>query len=152
MKTTMLILLGSLLLVTSCNKAKNNRAERKLEGTWELVKSEYGDTEVDLTGREHTLTFYDSNSKDYLKEDLHYGIAMNSYQGFAYYAEFKYSVTEKGKEFNMYIEFNSPAPAAITSIYSFTGGTIEKLNSRKFVLEGENSDGFTSRFTYERKN
>jgi hypothetical protein len=148
MKPIVVLLLGVILLSSSCKKAKNNRAERKLEGTWELVKSEYGDNEVDLTGREHTLTFYDSNSKDYLEEEMHYGVSMNSYEGHTYYADFKYFASEKGKELNMYIEFNSPVHA---SIYSFTGGTIKKLNSRKFILEGENADGFTSKFTYERK-
>lgn len=142
----MLILTASFLF-SSCNKIKNNRAERKIEGNWQLVKSEYGDQEVDLTGRVQVLTFYDSNDKEYYEETEHNGLMTNSYNGFTYYIDFKYAILEKGKELNLTMEFNSPQEA---TIFPTSKATLTKLSENKFVMEAENADGFTSKFTFNR--
>jgi hypothetical protein len=147
MKNYIILIVSSIFLFSSCEKMKNNRAERKLEGVWELVKSEYGDQEVDLTGRVQTLTFYDSNDKEYYEETEHNGLMTNSYNGFTYYIDFKYAVVEKGKELNLTMEFNSPQEA---TIFPTSKAKLTKLNGDKFIMEAENADGFTSKFTFKR--
>ena len=149
MKNYLYLLLITGLLISSCEKMKNNRAERRLEGTWELVKSEYGSEEVDLSQRKQTMTFYDSNYKEYLEEKVHYGLLVNTYDGFTYETEFKYAVTEKGKELNLYLEFNSPSAA---TTFALSKPTITKLSGKKLVYEGKNTDGQISRFTFKRIN
>jgi hypothetical protein len=149
MKSNILIICTLFLLLASCEKLKNNHAEKKLEGEWELVKSEYGSKEVDLTGREQIMTFYDSDEEDSYKESMHYGQMSNSYDGYTYLSNFKYAVFEKGTQFSMYLEFNSPTEA---SMFTESITEITKLNKNYFVMEGENSDGLISKFTFKKRN
>jgi hypothetical protein len=149
MKNYLYLLLFTGILFSSCEKMKNNRAERRLEGTWELVKSEYGSEEVDLSQRKQTMTFYDSNDKEHFEEDIHYGLSVNTYDGFTFETEFKYHVLEKGKELNLYLEFNSPSEA---TMFALSKPTITKLTRSKLVYEGENPDGKVSKFTFNRIN
>ncbi len=148
MKT--LSLFSSLILLitfSSCEKIKNNRAEVKLEGKWELVKSEYDDQEIDLTGRVQTLTFYDSNDKEYVEEGSHYGVMENSYDGFSYTSEFQYWVSEKGTTLNLYLEFNSPQSA---SILQLSNPDLKFKGRDKFIMSAKNPDGLESKFTFNR--
>ncbi len=148
MKSNILIMCTLFLLLASCEKMKNNRTEKQLEGEWELVKSEYGTKEVDLTGREQIMTFYDSNEEDYYEESAHYGQMSNSYNGYTYQSIFKYAVFDKGTQLSLYLGFISP-----TEVSMFAESTIEitKLNKNYFVMEGENSDGLISKFTFKRR-
>lgn len=148
MKSNLLIICTLFLLLASCEKMKNNRAEKQLEGEWELVKSEYGTTEVDLTGREQIMTFYDSNEEDFYKEAMHYGQMSNSYNGYTYLSNFKYAVFEKGTQFSMFLEFNSPTEA---SMFTESITEITKLTKNYFVIEGKNSDGLISKFTFKKR-
>lgn len=149
MKSNILIICSLFLLLASCEKMKNNRAEKQLEGEWELVKSEYGTKEVDLTGREQIMTFYDSNEEDFYEESMHYGQMSNSYNGYTYLSNFKYAVFEKGTQISMYLEFNSPTEA---SMFTESISEITKLNKNSFVIEGKNSDGLISKFTFKKRN
>lgn len=147
MKQLTWILLISALCFTSCEKAKNNRAERRLEGTWQLEKSEYGGEEVDLTGREQIMTFFDSNDKEYFEEARHRGTLFNSYEGYSYSTNFEYFVQEKGKELNLFLEFNSPQ---LATTYALSQITLKRLGANKMIWEGKNADGMVSKFTFKR--
>jgi hypothetical protein len=147
MKRISFLLIGFLILFSSCEKFRNNRAEVKLEGKWELVKSEYGDEEVDLTGRVQTLTFYDSNDKEYAGLTANYGVMENSYNGFTYTSNFEYFVTEKGSTLNLYLEFNSPQNA---STFQLSNPDLNFKGPNKFIMSAKNPDGLESKFTFKR--
>ncbi|MBU3660119.1 MAG: hypothetical protein FGM14_09630 [Flavobacteriales bacterium] len=147
MKRITFLLIGFLILFSSCEKFRNNRAEVKLEGKWELVKSEYGGEEVDLTGRTQTLTFYDSNDKEYAGLTANYGVMENSYDGFTYTSNFEYFVTEKGTTLNLYLEFNSPQNA---STFQLSNPDLNFKGRNKFIMSAKNPDGLESKFTFNR--
>lgn len=147
MKQITYLLIIALVLFSSCEKLRNNRAEVKLEGKWELVQSEYGDQEIDLTGRVQTLTFYDSNDKEYYEEGLHYGVMENSYDGYSYTSDFQYWVSEKGTTLNLYLEFNSPQSATILSL---SNPDLDFKGRNKFIMSAKNPDGLESKFTFKR--
>ncbi len=141
------------LALTACEKHKINKTENKLEGSWTLVKSEYGNTENDLTGREQIMTFYD-NAIDYeVYDGYHQGSMLFKYENeFSYEIKFLYSAINKGEDLMLLIEYNFPANFSSENIKGLAVSypTIKKLTKDRFVMEGKNADGFNSVFTFDR--
>lgn len=145
------LLLVLFLAFIACEKRQNNRTENKLEGSWILVKSEYGDSEADISEREQILTFYD-NAEEYTNKDgFHNGSMFFKYTDFSFELTFLYQVVNKGDDLLMLIEFNSPSNESEEVFgFSLNNPTIGKLTGNRFRMEGKNADGLTSIFTYER--
>jgi len=151
MKNIAIFLVLSLALL-ACEKRKINRTENKLEGSWKLIKSEYGESENDISDREQIITFYD-NAEDYsVVNGLHHGSMLFKYTDFSYELQFFYSAINKGDDLLLMLEYNSPGytSALNNTAFELSDPSIKKLTKKKFIMEGKNADGITSTFTFER--